>query len=154
LKRIFSSFAALTLVCFAALASSHEYTLGNLFIEHPWAMPTAPTATTGAGYLVLKNKGNKADRLISASAGVANKVELHTHIKEGDVLKMRPVDAIDIPAGGETKLEPGGLHIMLIGLKKPLEEGQRFPVVLKFENAGEITVDLLVQKGSQPEHKH
>jgi copper(I)-binding protein len=131
------------------IASSHGYRLGDLAIRHPWAAPTQ--TSTGSGFLTLRNKSSQADTLLSAATTVAEKAELHLPIKSaGHQIKTEPTDAIAIPAGGETRLEPGGPHIQFNGLKKPLEEGERFPVTLKFRNAGEITVEMWVQ----PTAKH
>lgn len=114
-------------------------------------MPTAPSidGASGAGYLVLRNTGSQPDTLLSASTEKARKVELHTPAKEGHTLEMHPTPAIEIPASGEVRLKPGGPRLMLIGLRQPLEEGQRLPVVLQFEHAGKITVDMFVQFGAK-----
>ncbi len=152
LKRFFSFLTTFVLIGLPLLVSGHGYRLGSIRIVHPWAMPTAPSITDGAngvGYLVLKNSGSKPDKLLSASVAIARKVELHTYGTAGDTPTMRQADTVEIPAGGETRLEPGGSHLMLMGLKQPLEEGQHFPVVLQFERAGKITVDMLVQKNAK-----
>ena len=83
-------------------------------------------------------------------------MELHTHIRDGDVMRMRPVNDIPVPANGEVSLQPGGLHLMLIGLARPLNDGQSIPVSLRFERAGEVTVELAVQAAGarQPAHRH
>jgi copper(I)-binding protein len=147
-KRLFSLLVTLALIGLPLLASGHGYRLGDIRIVHPWAMPTAPSIAAGAsgvGYLVLKNGGHRSDKLLSASTEIAEKVELHAYGKASDTPTMRRVDTVEIPAGGEVRLEPGGSHLMLIGVKKPLEEGQHFPIVLEFEHAGKITVDMVVQ---------
>jgi copper(I)-binding protein len=82
---------------------------------------------------------------VSASAPVANKVELHTHIKDGPVMKMREVASIEVGPHAKVALKPGGLHIMMIGLKKPLEKGSHFPLTLTFEKAGKMTVEVTVE---------
>lgn len=126
--------------------SSHslDYISETLIVAHPWARATAPAQKTGAGYLQLQSRG-PADRLMGARSPAAAKVELHTAFRDGDVMRMREVPAIAVEAGGTTKLEPGGLHLMLIDLRAPLQQGQRVPVTLVFERAGEITVELMVQ---------
>ncbi len=147
-KRLFSLFVTLALIGLPLLASGHGYRLGDIRIVHPWAMPTAPSIVAGAsgvGYLVLKNGGHKPDKLLSASTELAEKVELHAYGKVSDTPTMHQVDAFEIPAGGEVRLEPGGPHLMLMGIKKPLTEGQHFPLALQFERAGKITVDTFVQ---------
>lgn len=130
---------------FASLpAPAGDYQLGTLQIANPWARPSPMNAENGAGYLMLKNGGDQADKLVSASADVAAATELHSTLMDGNVMKMRHVAAIDIPPNGEAELKPGGFHIMFLGLRKPLEQGQRFPVKLKFEKAGGITVEMTV----------
>ena len=82
---------------------------------------------------------------MSASTPVANKAELHTHIKDGDVMKMREVQSIEIGPHSKVMLKPGGLHVMLMGLKEPLVKGSHFPLTLVFEKAGKMTVDVSVE---------
>ncbi len=128
----------------AAPAAAHDYTLGALKIGHPWARATV--APTGGAFLSVENTGSAPDRLLRAAADIAGKVELHTHIREGDVMRMRAVEAIDLPAGQTVKLQPGGYHIMLFELKRPLKEGERFPLTLEFEKAGRLEVEIAVDK--------
>lgn len=133
-------------------ASGHGYRLDGIRIVHPWAMSTAPSITdglNGMGYMVLRNIGKKPDKLLAAHVEIARKVELHAKIKEGDTFKMLRIDQIEIPAGGEIRLEPGGSHLKLIDLGQSLEEGQHFSVVLQFEHAGTITVEMFVQENAQ-----
>ena len=105
--------------------------------------------------MTLQNAGSTADRLLKAESPVAANAELHTHVKDGDAMRMRPVNDVPVPAGGTTKLEPGGYHIMLIGLKQPLKEGERLPLTLTFEKAGKISIDVPVQKaGASGGHHH
>ncbi len=111
--------------------------------EAGWSR-AAGAGRTGAGYLTLRNSG-AADRLVSARAAIATTVELHTHIHDNGVMRMRPVEAIDVPANGTVTLEPGGLHLMLLELKQPLRQGETVPVTLVFERAGEVQVQLAVQ---------
>lgn len=136
---------ALALAC-ALPAHAHEFSLGNLHIEHPWARATAPGAANGAAYFTIELHGSgSGDRLLSAASPAAARVELHTHLQEGGVMKMRPVEAIDVQAGASTKLAPGGLHVMLFELKQPLAVGAKFPLTLTFEHAGSVTVEVEVQ---------
>lgn len=101
---------------------------------------------TGAVFLSIRNNSGAPDRLVKAESAVAGAVELHTATNEGRKMSMRPVDAIDIPAGGSVTLKPGGFHIMLIGLKRDLKVGDTFEVVLRFEKAGPITVQSHVRQ--------
>ncbi len=119
--------------------------LGTIQIEAPWARESPPAAMNGAAYMTLINTGHEADRLLSVTGDVAATIELHTHLIENNVMKMRKVDAIEVAPGEPTKLKPGGLHVMLIGLKQPLAAGQTFPLTLKFEKAGETSVQVTVR---------
>ena len=141
----------------SAVAHAHSYKIGAIDIGHPYARATAPGQPTGGGFLKLTNKG-ESDRLLSAHADVSAAVELHVMKMEGDVMRMRQVDAVDVPAGETVELKPGGLHIMFVDLKAPLKAGDSFPMTLKFERAGEVTVDVKVEKvKAEPaahQHKH
>jgi periplasmic copper chaperone A len=137
--------AAATAVVLVSGASAGDVKAGEITVEGPWARASAGPVRNGVAFMTLSNAGTTDDKLIAAaSSGVSTKDELHTHIKEGDIMRMRPVDAIDVPAGGVTQLKPGGLHVMLMGLKAPLKEGETFPLTLTFEKSGEVTVDVKV----------
>jgi copper(I)-binding protein len=112
-------------------------------IEQPWARPTVEGQMAGGAFLKIQNVGG-ADRLLSASSSAAAMVQLHTMSVEGNVMKMREVETIELPAGKTVELKPGGLHIMLMGLKAPLKAGSGVPLTLKFEKAGAVTVNLTV----------
>lgn len=142
IRVLFVTFAMLT----ASVAWSHNYTVGSITIDHPWSRATVAGIPNGVSYFVLENQGNEADRLVSVSSPVAEVAELHTHEKDGDVLRMRQVHGIEIPAGKTVALEPGGLHVMLMTLKEPLEQGTSFPLTLNFEKAGSVTVDVQVDR--------
>ena len=135
---------ALALMAASISVSAHEFKLGAIAIGHPYARATVTGQPTGGGYLKLDNKGTD-DRLVSASAAVSTAVELHVMKMEGDMMRMRQVDGIDLPAGKVVELKPGGFHIMFVGLKAPLKAGDQFPLKLKFEKAGEVTVDVKVE---------
>ena len=133
----------------AGPASAHEFELGALTIEHPWARPAA--SGNGAAYFTIENAGSAADRLTSISSPVAATAELHTSMVDAQgVASMHPVQAVDVPAGGQAKLAPGGLHVMLMGLSQPLKEGQSFPLTLAFEHGGKVTVQVEVER--KPSH--
>jgi len=117
-------------------------------VVEPWARATAATAKTAAAYMTLRNTGAGSDRLVAASSPVAGKVELHTHVKDGDVMRMRKVDAIGVNAHATANLSPGGLHVMFFDLKAPLKEGEKFPLTLKFDKAGEISTQVTVRSVS------
>jgi copper(I)-binding protein len=113
-------------------------------IERPWARATAPGAQVAGGYLVIRNQGPAADRLVSASSPAAAKVELHVHINDNGVMKMREVQGYDVPAKGSFELKPGGAHLMFVDIKRPFKEGEKLPVNLKFEKAGEVRAEFHV----------
>jgi copper(I)-binding protein len=143
--------AALSLCGPAALGQ--EYQAGSLAILHPYARPTALSQPTGGGYLRVINTGSD-DRLVSASAPVAQSVQLHSMLMEGDVMRMREVAAIELPAGQTVDLKPGGWHLMFVGLKAPLAVGQSFPVRLVFEKAGIVTVEVKVEVLGAADMRH
>jgi copper(I)-binding protein len=117
---------------------------GDLRITHVWSRATAPGQATGVVYMTIESR--KGDTLISASVPVADKAALHRSTMENGVMKMRPVDALPVQPGQATVLKPGGLHLMLIGLKQPLKEGATFPLTLMFRDAGTRVVDVKVEK--------
>jgi copper(I)-binding protein len=131
-------------------AVAHQYQLGSLVIEHPWSRPTAPGMPMGVAYLSITNNGNRADVLIAASTPAAAQVQMHqTTIVDG-MARMRPLAEIAIPAGATVKIEPGGIHLMLVDLKAPFELGRSVPLELTFRNAGKITVALSIETGDGP----
>jgi copper(I)-binding protein len=142
------------LATIAAPALAHDYTLGDLRIGHPWTRAAGANAN-GAGFMSIRNTGREGDRLVSAGTPIARVVELHTHIREGEVMRMRPVADIPLPAGQTVRLRPGGLHVMLIGLNEPLQRGAEVPLTLRFERAGEVQVMLAVEAaGASGSHHH
>ena len=143
MKEFVAGFCLLALATATAIA--HDYKVGAISIDHPWARASMGMAKAGAAYMVLTNDGSAPDRLVSASAEVSETVELHTHLMEDGVMRMRQVQAIEVAPGAPSVLEPGGLHVMLIGLKEPLTAGESFPMTLTFEQAGEITVEVAVE---------
>jgi copper(I)-binding protein len=147
--------AALSLSAIAFAAHAHSFKLGELSIGHPYARATAPGQPVGGAYLSISNAGSTGDKLLSASAEVARSVELHEMKMDGDVMRMREIPAIEVPAGKAVELKPGGLHFMLMGLKTPLKQGDKFPLKLKFEKAGEVTVTVNVEgPGASHDMKH
>jgi copper(I)-binding protein len=126
-------------------------------VEDPWTRATPPGARIAAGYMKITS-GGTADRLVGASSPAAAKVELHVTEKKGDVMRMREVKGYDIPAKGSFELAPGGAHLMLVDLKAPLKEGAKVPLVLRFEKAGEMKVELQVRalgaSGHQMQMQH
>lgn len=113
--------------------------------ERPWTRATPPGAKIGAGFVTLKSAG-AADRVVGASSPVAGRVEMHVTMREGDVMKMREVRAFDVPAGGTYELKPGGAHLMLMDLKRPLQKGEKVPLTLKLEKGGELKLEMTVEE--------
>jgi periplasmic copper chaperone A len=144
-----------TLIAATLLAAAAAQAQNAVKVEKVWARPTVAGQSGGGGFLTITG-GAAADKLVSASAGVSKTVELHKMEMDGNVMRMRPVDAIDVPAGATVMLQPGGLHIMFIGLNKTLKAGDSFPMTLKFEKAGEVKVDVKVttMRADAGEHKH
>ena len=124
-------------------------------IENPWSRATPPGAKVAAGYLLVRNKAAAADKLIGASSPMAVRVETHVTEKQGDVLRMREVKSYEVPAKGSFELKPGGAHLMLVDIKRPFKAGEKVPLVLRFQNAGEIKTELEVKAlGATGAHSH
>ncbi len=130
--------------------------LGALTVESPWARASAGAAKAGAAYFRIVNAGPEADRLLAASSPVAGRVEMHTHLMDDGVMRMRRIDGVSVPGNEAAVFEPGGHHVMLMGLAGPLKQGGTFPLTLTFEKAGEITVSVKVRpiaaRGSGMKH--
>jgi copper(I)-binding protein len=126
-----------------AAHGSATFAVGDLVVEGPWARESV--TPTGAVYLTVRNDGDQDDRLIGVASEVAAKAELHGSTMEGGVMRMHPVEAVVVPAHGEAALAPGGLHMMLMGLKGRLEEGESFALTLEFEHAGTIEVVATIE---------
>ncbi|MEM1341123.1 MAG: copper chaperone PCu(A)C [Pseudomonadota bacterium] len=153
--RQFTWITALGLVT-ATAAAAHEYTVGDLEVIHPMAFETAETARVGAGYLEIVNSGDSADRLVEVRADIP-RIELHTVEDNDGVVKMVEMeDGIEVPAGETVSLEPGGLHIMFMGLEGALVAGSEVPATLVFEEAGEVEVVFKIEErdGSVKGHDH
>lgn len=162
--RIRSGLAAAGLVALAAAggpAAAHDFKLGPLRIDHPYATPTPAGAANGAAYLrAIRNTGDQPDRLIGASTPAARTVEIHRSVIDAQsVMRMRAINGIELPPKAEVQVRHGGEHhLMLIALKQPLKDGDRFPMTLRFEKAGEREVMVWVQTprdaAAAPPHKH
>lgn len=139
-------FPALAAILFATAAHGADFDLGSLRISSPFARATVPQQPAGAAYLSIENRGKTADALIRASSPVAREVQIHSMKMEADVMRMREILRLDIKPGSAIKMKPGdGYHIMLIGLKQGLNEGDKFPMTLVFEKAGPLEVTVTVE---------
>lgn len=117
--------------------------VGSLQIENAYTRSTVPGQMAAGGFMKVENKGS-VDLLVSASSPVAGEVQLHEMSMEGNVMKMRQVKDIPVPAGGAIELKPGGMHLMFMNIKSPLVAGETIPVKLKFAKAGEVEVKFPV----------
>lgn len=137
--------AALAAFTFGTQAFAHDYQIGDLTIAHPMSFETAETARTGASYMTITNTGTTDDRLVEARADFP-RVEVHEILRDGDVMQMRQLEqGLIIPAGEAVTLEPGGYHVMYMGVTDNFEVGDEFPLTLVFEQAGEIEVTIKVE---------
>lgn len=131
------------LLLFAAVACARA---GGLDVVGGWVTEPIGNVKNSAAYFTVVNEGGSADRLTAVATPVADRAELHTHVMEKGIMKMRPVSHVEIPAGENVRFEPGALHVMLMGLKQPLKAGERVPLTLSFQKAGTITVEVPVRK--------
>ena len=130
------------------LAWAHETTVGSLVVEHPYALPTGPGETVGAVYLrALRNEGQRADCLVGVASPVAQRAEIQGFDRAHPEVPPRPLPSVELPAGAAMRLRHDGrVRLALIGLERPLHEGERIPVTLRFEHAGECELTVWVQR--------
>ena len=147
------SLAALTaLITLGTPTLAHEYKVGDIVVDHPMAFETPKTAKAGGGYLTITNTGDTADRLLEVRASFP-RVMLHTTEEQDGIAKMKHVDGIDIPAGATVALEPGGYHVMFMGLNgDPFEVGEKILATLVFEKAGRVEVLFHVEERKADGH--
>ncbi len=134
----------LLLAGFAASLALPASAQAPLVVHEPWAR-AAMAGRTSAAYMTIENTTGTLDRLVAASSPAARLVELHSHIMDGGVMRMRPVTAIEVNPGEPAVLRPGGLHVMLIDLTRQLRAGETIPLTLRFERGGAVTVEVPVQ---------
>jgi copper(I)-binding protein len=128
-----------------AAAQAHEIKLGNLVIHHPWSRQSPAAADVASGFMTITNTGKEDDRLLKATSEISSSAQIHDMTMAGDVMKMAELpDGIVIPAGATVKLKPKSLHIMFMGLKQQVMEGEEFTGTLTFEKAGTVTVEYEV----------
>ena len=118
----------------------------NVSVQDPYVRLAPPNAAATGAFMVIRNTGDQDVKVVKADNPVSKATELHTHLNEGGVMKMRPVPAIEIKAKGEAVLKPGGLHVMMIDLKAPLKEGDSVPITLTFDDGSSKQVDARVVK--------
>ncbi len=145
MKQFLTTMMALAMTLFASVAFADHVKLGKLTIMQPEIRETPKEAPVSAGYLKIRNDGDEADTLLSASSGFSGMVQLHKMEVVDGVARMRPQkDGIPIPAGGEVVLENGGLHIMFMKLEEQMKAGDHHTVTLTFEKAGKVDVEMHV----------
>src|SRR6266446_4701648 len=144
--------ALLLAAVFSAQAHSQTPGQNTIVVEHPWARATPAGAKTGAVYLTLINNGSTSDRLLSATTPVADKVQFHSTSEDNGISRMREMRTVEVASGARVSFNPGGMHIMVVGLKQALKEGQSFPLTLTFEKAGKADVSVPIAKVGAMQH--
>jgi periplasmic copper chaperone A len=140
------AFVAAALALLALPAQSAEVMVGKLKISAPWARATPKGAPVGGGYLTITNMGSEPDRLVGGTASIAKAVEIHEMKMDNGVMKMRELaNGLEIKPGKSVTLDPGGYHIMFVGLKQQLQKGQHVKATLQFAKAGKVDVDFTVE---------
>ncbi|MBC6440898.1 MAG: copper chaperone PCu(A)C [Rhodospirillales bacterium] len=145
----YTQVVALCLLFLAGLpAAAHDLTVGNLLFDHPWIAETPPGSPAAAGYVVISNNGDEADRLLSVTSDVTDRTEVHSMtINDAGVMEMRAVtDGLAVEPGTDLKLEPGGYHLMFMGLTDRLTAGEHYTVIFTFERAGDVALEFVVEK--------
>ena len=149
-----------TLAAAVALAAAPALSFAQVAVGDPWVRATVPQQQASGAFMTLT--APQGARLVGASSPVAGVVEVHEMKREGDVMRMRAIDGLDLPAGRAVKLEPGGYHVMLMSLKQTLNVGETVPLTLIFESADRSrqTVEVkaperpLVTGSAPPTHTH
>ena len=150
-KNVKHSLCLSIIICFCVLITEPVFS-SSLMIEGAFARASLGHGKNSAAYLSIRNHASKDDYLIDVKTNVAAMASIHNHINDKGIMKMRAVKKIAIPANGSIKLQPGGFHIMLMGLKKPLPEGDKFDLTLIFKKAGTVLCSVLVKKMHAMEH--
>ncbi len=131
--------AATALASISVSAVADDYKVGQVMIADTWARVTLQSRPAAA-YMKIHNMAETADKIVAASSPLADRVELHTHSMDDGVMRMRQVEEIALPAKGHTELKPGGLHLMIFGLKREVKKGEMLPLKLTFKEAGEVEI--------------
>jgi len=153
MRNILSTAVLAAALCLPALADDAGMaTVGDITIRDAWAQASLGETPNSAAYLRLEITGDEPDKLIAASSEQVKSVGLHTHLMEDGVAKMRPVEAIEVAPGEPTVLQPGGLHLMLMGVKGKLVDGETLPLTLVFEKAGDVSLNLPVRAARAMDH--
>ena len=135
------------LLCLVATAGA------DVHVEDAWSLPLPPTSVNGAAYLTVHNRGSVTDRLLEVESDIAGKAELHNHVMQDGQMSMMRLSGVDFPPNASVVFAPGGLHVMLLGLTKPLVRDEQYPLILRFEQAGEIPVVVSIrERSAMPGH--
>jgi copper(I)-binding protein len=143
-SKVLALIAIVFLACLPVESFAHEIKAGELVIIHPWMPEPLQGAKAGVVYLKIQNTGQKPDELLGAESAVAESVTVHESKDVGGVVKMHKRGSVEIPPKGEIELKPMAIHLMLMGLKKTLNELDTFPITLKFKNSGNVEADVEV----------
>jgi copper(I)-binding protein len=148
------SFKSKVLAASAAVFMAFPAFAAEIEVNDAYARSASDMAATGAAFMVINNNGGPADRLIGVSSDVADKVELHTHREDANgVMRMIHVEeGFELPADGEIVMARGGHHVMFMGLKAPMKQGDMIDLTLTFEQAGDVVVQVPVDLERKPEH--
>ena len=127
-------------------ASAQEFKIGALVVEQPWTRATPGGAKVAAGYLTIRNTGKETDRLLGGSLPQATRLEIHETRTEGNVARMRYLpEGLEIKPGQTVTFAPGSYHMMFVGMKQPLKQGETVKGQLRFEKAGTLDVVYKVE---------
>jgi copper(I)-binding protein len=138
--------AALIALVVSGHAQAQTSAPSTIRVENAWARATPARAKTGAAYVAVINNGGSADRLLSATAPLAQEIQFHKETEDNGISRMRELRAVEIDPGAKVIFKPGDMHMMMVRLKQPLKEGETFPLTLTFEKAGKIDVTVSVAK--------
>jgi copper(I)-binding protein len=146
MKRVTLIAAALFATVMMVPAQAEDIMAGGLKLSAPWARATPKGASVGGGYLSITNAGKEPDRLIGGATDVASRVEIHEMTMDNGVMKMRKLaNGLEIKPGQTVELKPGGYHVMFLGMKQPLKQGEHFKTMLEFAKAGKVDVTFMVE---------
>jgi periplasmic copper chaperone A len=144
----------LLVFCVGSAARAQTSVANTIVVEQPFARATPKGAMTGAAYMTLLNNGASADRLVGATTPVADKVQFHQASEENGVSRMRELHSVDLESGAKVSFKPGDMHMMIVGLKQPLVQGQTLSLALQFEKAGNIEVTVPIQGIGAMQHSN
>lgn len=158
--------ATALLVSVSSLAAEHNHKSpaakmaeNEIMIHNPWSRALPPVATNGAAYLMVHNNSQTSDTIVAVKSPIAASVMMHKSISDNGNVRMEHVSSLSVKPRGMVNFKPGGYHVMLMGLKKPLVAGESFPITIVMEKAGEITSNVVIKStnGKQktmPHHNH